>query len=88
MDWAVVKRTGKIFFDHNMNARTKTLASIYSPGMSQTATVSTPVAWEELTDIYPEQFTTKTVPARLAAVGDLWADILDHKSDLKKLLKS
>jgi bifunctional non-homologous end joining protein LigD len=85
MDWAVVKRTGKIFFDHNMNARTKTLASIYSPRLSETGTVSVPVEWDELGDIYPEEFTLKTVPARLAKIGDIWADILDHKSDLKKL---
>ncbi|MBS2006282.1 MAG: DNA ligase D [Cyanobacteria bacterium SZAS TMP-1] len=86
MDWAVVKRTGKIFFDHNMNARGKTLASIYSPRMSVTATVSVPLDWDELDDVYPEQFTIKTVPERLAEVGDLWKDILDHKADVKKIL--
>ncbi len=85
MDWAVVKRTGKIFFDHNMNARTKTLASIYSPRMSQTGTVSVPVDWDELSSIYPEEFTLRTVPGRLADKGDLWQDILDHKSDLRSL---
>jgi bifunctional non-homologous end joining protein LigD len=86
MDWAVKKRGGKIFFDHNMNARGKTLASIYSPRMSDTGTVSTPVAWDELSSVYPEQFTIKTVPARLAKIGDLWSDILDYKTDVKKLI--
>jgi len=87
MDWAVVKRTGKIFFDHNMNARGKTLASIYSPRMSRIGTVSTPLDWDELGDVYPDDFTLKTLPARLAEVGDLWQDILKHKSDAKKFGK-
>ncbi|MBV8402554.1 MAG: non-homologous end-joining DNA ligase, partial [Gammaproteobacteria bacterium] len=31
MEWAVPKRTGKIFIDYNMNVRGKTLNSAYSP---------------------------------------------------------
>lgn len=86
IDWAVKKRTGKVFFDYNMNARHKTLAAPYSPRNSDTATVSLPVSWSELDDIYPEDFTIRTAPKRLAKVGDLWADILSNKNDLEKLL--
>ena len=31
MEWATPKRTGKIFMDHNMNVRGKTLSVAYSP---------------------------------------------------------
>ena len=31
MEWATQKRTGKIFIDHNMNVRGKTLRVAYSP---------------------------------------------------------
>src|SRR5262249_7675508 len=31
MEWSVPKRTGKIFIDHNMNVRGKTLNVAYSP---------------------------------------------------------
>jgi bifunctional non-homologous end joining protein LigD len=86
MDWAVVKRKGKTFLDHNMNARGKTLASIYSPRVSPEAAVSVPVRWDQLDDIYPTDFTMRTVPDLLAKQGDLWGDILDHKNDLRKLL--
>jgi len=86
MDWAVVKRKGKTFFDHNMNARGKSLSSIYSPRVALEASVSTPLKWHELSSIYPTDFTVWTVPERLAQVGDLWADILDHKNDMEKLL--
>jgi bifunctional non-homologous end joining protein LigD len=86
MDWAVVKRTGKIFLDHNMNSRGKTLASIYSPRVSAQASVSIPVRWEELDKIYPTDFTMNTVIERLDKVGDLWSDILENKNDLSALM--
>jgi len=88
MEWSVTKRTGKVFFDYNMNARGKTLASIYSPRSFAQATISTPVTWKELGSIYPTDFTMQTVPERLGKVGDLWADILSHKNDLKKLFQN
>ena len=86
MDWLIVKRTGKIFMDHNMNARSKSLASIYSPRMHPLACVSTPLAWNELSDVFPSDFTMRSLPTRLAMQGDLWCDILQHKRDLKLLL--
>ncbi len=86
MDWAIVKRTGKVFLDHNMNARSKTLGSIYSPRVAPEATISTPIEWSELRSIYPHDFTMRSVPERLKEKGDLWADILNHKNDLEKLL--
>lgn len=86
MDWTIVKRTGKVFLDHNMNARSKTLGSIYSPRIAPEATISTPIEWSELGHVYPHDFTMRSVPDRLKEKGDLWADILDHKNDLEKLL--
>ena len=88
MDWAVVKRKGKTFLDHNMNARGKTLASIYSVRVSPEAAVSVPIRWDQLDDVYPTDFTMRSVPELLKVQGDLWADILDHKNDLRKLIKS
>jgi bifunctional non-homologous end joining protein LigD len=86
MEWAVAKRAGKIFFDHNQNVRGKTLASVYSPRPSPEAAVSMPVRWDELRDIYPPDFTILTAIERLEETGDLWKDILDHKHDLAELL--
>jgi bifunctional non-homologous end joining protein LigD len=88
MEWSVSKRTGKVFFDHNMNARGKTLASIYSPRKSPEAPISTPLQWNELKSIYPSDFTLDSVMERLDKIGDLWADILDHKSDLRAIIGS
>ncbi|MBI1886202.1 MAG: DNA ligase D [Chloroflexi bacterium] len=86
MEWTVSKRIGKVFLDHNQNARGKTLASVYSPRPAPEATVSMPLRWDELEKVYPADFTIVNAPERLAEVGDLWAGILDAKQDLKALL--
>ncbi|MBV9581404.1 MAG: non-homologous end-joining DNA ligase [Chloroflexi bacterium] len=82
MDWAVDRRRGKVFLDHNQNTRGKTLASPYSPRALDGAPVSMPVRWAELEDIYPTQFRIGTVVDRLAGVGDIWSDVLKCKNDL------
>jgi bifunctional non-homologous end joining protein LigD len=86
LDWAVEKRAGKIFVDYNQNVRGKTLASLYSPRPSPEASVSIPLRWDELGNIYPTDFTILTVPERLEKTGDLWANILEAKIDLEKLV--
>ena len=88
MEWTVSKRTGKIFLDHKQNMMGKNMASAYSLRPVQGATVSTPVRWEELDAIYPTDFTVQSVPARLETLGDLWADILRSKHDLRRLLQA
>ena len=88
MDWAVKKRAGKVFFDHNQNARGKTLASVYSPRPLPEAAVSMPLRWDELGSVYPSDFTILSAPDRLAKVGDLWDGILEAKHDLKAMLEA
>lgn len=86
MDWTVEKRAGKVFFDHNQNARGKTLASIYSPRPSPQAAVSMPVRWDEIKNVYPPDFTILNAYDRVAQTGDLWAKILDAKHDLAAMI--
>ncbi len=45
-----------------------------------------PVAWDELDNVYPADFTILSAPDRLDEVGDLWAGILDAKHDIAGLL--
>ena len=85
LDWSVERRRGKVFLDYNQNTRGKTLATPYSPRALPGAPVSMPLRWDELGTTYPEQFTLRTAPARLAQTGDLWHDILDHKADLTRV---
>ena len=82
MDWAVEKRTGKIFNDYNMNVRGKTLNVAYSPRGVPGAPVSMPLTWEELEAAEPSDFTIHNVPARVAKNGDRWHDVLERKQSL------
>jgi bifunctional non-homologous end joining protein LigD len=85
-EWAVRRRTGKIFFDYNQNSRGKSLAVPYSPRRHAAATVSMPITWEELETVYPTDFTIHTVPDRVAAAGDAWAGMLEARQDLSTVL--
>jgi bifunctional non-homologous end joining protein LigD len=86
MDWSVEKRPGKIFFDHNMNARGKTLNVAYSPRGVAGAPVSMPVTWEELPDVEPPDFRMENVPKLMAARGDVWRDLLATRQSLEAAL--
>jgi bifunctional non-homologous end joining protein LigD len=84
MEWAIEKRTGKIFIDYNMNVRGKTLNVAYSPRGVPGAPVSMPLTWEELEAAEPGDFTINNVPARLEKNRDRWHDVLESKQSLTK----
>jgi DNA primase len=85
--WWKEERADNVFVDFNQNCRDRTIASAYSLRPSPGATVSMPVTWEELADLSdPRDFTLHTVPAKLAADGDAWAEIDDVTHDLSPLL--
>ncbi len=71
--WWKEERGAKIFVDYNQMARDRTIASAYSIRPNQRATVSTPIAWDEVHEVHPDDFDITTVPARFAARGDLFA---------------
>lgn len=85
--WWKEERGETVFVDYNQNARDRTIASAYSIRPNQKATVSTPVEWDELPEVTPDQFTVRTVPARFAERGDLHAAIDDVAHDLTPLLE-
>src|SRR6185312_5825139 len=64
--WRKDRDPSKLFVDYNQNARDHTIASAYSVRGVPTATVSTPVTWDEIPDADPHDFTIRTVPARFA----------------------
>ncbi|MGC4084515.1 MAG: hypothetical protein QM736_20965, partial [Vicinamibacterales bacterium] len=57
-------------------SRGKTLASAYSARASAYAGASAPLTWAEVEQgVDREAFTIRTLPERLASVGDLWAPL-------------
>ena len=74
-EYRIAKRpAGRVLVDYNQNAWGKTLASVYSVRATPRATVSTPVAWDEIAaGIEIEDFRLDNVRERFPRVGDLWA---------------
>jgi DNA ligase D len=84
--WWKEERGERIFIDYNQNARDRTIASAYSVRPKPGAPVSAPVAWDELPDVAPEDFTVSTMAARFAEVGDRHAAIDEAAHSLRPLL--
>jgi len=85
--WRKDRDPAALFVDYNQNARDHTIASAYSVRGVPNARVSTPIRWDEVDDVVPDDFTIGTVPARFAELGDLHAGIDAHPFDLAPLLE-
>ncbi|NND14364.1 MAG: hypothetical protein HKO10_10385, partial [Acidimicrobiia bacterium] len=83
MEWDIPRRTGKVFIDHNQNVGGKTIASVYSVRPTPIASVSTPILWDELDAVTPDQFTMTTVWERFRQYGDLFAPVLSDHQELE-----
>jgi bifunctional non-homologous end joining protein LigD len=84
--WWKEERHG-VFVDYNQNAKDRTVASAYSVRPNEDARVSAPLAWDEVADCEPGDFTLATMPARFAAVGDRHADIDTGAVSIEPLLE-
>ncbi|MDT0213385.1 non-homologous end-joining DNA ligase [Rothia sp. ARF10] len=85
--WRKDRDPEAVFVDYNQNARDHTIASAYSVRGNPTGTVSTPIRWDEVDDVEPQDCTIATVPGRFAELGDLHAGIDDAVFDIAPLLE-
>ena len=69
--WRKDRDPAAVFVDYNQNARDHTIAAAYSVRGNARGTVSTPITWDEIADVEPQELTMATVPARFAEHGDL-----------------
>lgn len=84
--WRKDRDPTAVFVDFNQNARDHTMAAAYSVRGVPTATVSTPIRWDEIDDVEPLELTMATVPARFERLGDLHAGIDDAVFRIDELL--
>ncbi|MGI9605207.1 MAG: non-homologous end-joining DNA ligase [Acidimicrobiales bacterium] len=84
--WWKEERGSRVFIDFNQNAPHKTVFGAWSIRPRVGAQVSTPVAWNELDDIDPNELTVLTVPARLADKGDAWAEMYSNPQEIDDLV--
>jgi bifunctional non-homologous end joining protein LigD len=89
--WMTVERSldqrkGRLYLDCMQNAYGKTVVAPYSLRAIDGAPVSAPLKWDEVTKkLDPLKFNLRTMPDRLAKVGDLFAAVLKTKTKLPSL---
>jgi len=84
--WWKEERHG-VFLDYNQNAKDRTTASAYSVRPVPDARVSAPLAWDEVPECDPAEFTVLTMPARFAKIGDPHAGMDVAAGSLEALLE-
>jgi len=85
--WWKEERGARVFVDYNQNAPHKTVFGAWSVRARPGAQVSTPITWEELDHIHPDQFTIASMADRLAAVDDPWLGMNGQPQSLAPLLE-
>src|SRR4029079_12159971 len=81
--WWKEERGTRVFVDYNQNAPHKTVFGAWSVRSRRGGQVSTPLRWEDLDAIHPDELTLATVPQPLEALGDPWAAIDDAPQSLE-----
>jgi bifunctional non-homologous end joining protein LigD len=81
-----IDRGGRILIDTGRNGYSATYAAAYTVRAKPGAPVSAPCTWEEVErgEVGPKTFTLRTMAQRIAAVGDLWSDMLKKKKSLTR----
>lgn len=80
------KRRGRLYLDCMQNGYGKTVVAPYSLRAIEGAPVSAPLEWSEITKkLDPLKFNLRTMPDRVAKVGDLFAEMFEKKAKLPKL---
>ncbi len=84
--WWKEERGRRIFVDFNQNAPHKTVFGAWSVRARKGAQVSTPLRWEDVDELHPDELTMATVPQHLADHSDPWEAINDAPQSLEPLL--
>jgi bifunctional non-homologous end joining protein LigD len=82
--WRKEGRGGRVLVDTARNTYAQTVVATYAVRALPGAPVATPLAWEELSDpeLHPRRWTLATIPERLEAHGDPWADFAGRAKSL------
>lgn len=85
------KRGKRVFIDWLRNAWSATGVAPYAVRAKPGAPVATPISWEELSRVTPQQYTIKNIFQRISRVKDPWKDMQKKACALtqaRKKLKS
>jgi bifunctional non-homologous end joining protein LigD len=79
-------RGGRILVDTGRNGYSATFAAAYAVRARPGAPVSAPCTWREVErgEVGPRTFDLRSMPSRVAAVGDLWSDMRRQGRSLRR----
>jgi bifunctional non-homologous end joining protein LigD len=77
LEFSKAERGGRIYVDTGRNGYSATFAAAYAVRARPEAPVSAPCTWREVerSEVEPRSFPLRSMPERIAAVGELWADL-------------
>jgi DNA ligase D len=84
--WWKEDRGERIFVDFNQNAPHKTVFGAWCVRARAGAQVSTPLEWNEIDTVHPDDLTIGAVARRFAEKGDPWEKINDEPQSLQPML--
>ena len=88
MERVVARRGARVYVDTGQTGPSRAIVAPYSVRAVPGATVSTPLAWEEVDgSLDPRAFTIKTVPERLAKHGDPMRKLLKMSPDVAQAVE-
>jgi bifunctional non-homologous end joining protein LigD len=85
-EFSKADRGGRILVDTGRNGYSATFAAAYAVRAKPSAPVSAPCTWQEIEngEVAPRTFTLRTMAARIAAIGDLWADMSVYPQSIRE----
>jgi DNA ligase D len=83
-NWWKEERGRRVFVDFNQNAPHKT---VFGARPRTGGQVSTPLSWDEVGTVEPDELTIRTVPGLVERRGDPWADIAADPQSIEPLLE-
>jgi bifunctional non-homologous end joining protein LigD len=88
-EFSKADRGDRILVDTGRNNYSATFAAAYAVRAKRGAPVSAPCTWEEVerNEVSPQTFTLRTMAERVAAVGDLWSDLLERGQPLRPAIE-
>ncbi len=85
-NWWKEERGARVFVDFNQNAPHKTVFGAWFARPRVGGQVSTPLAWDEVESVVPDELTIRSVPDLVRRRGDPWADIAAAPQSIEPLL--
>jgi DNA ligase D len=84
--WWKEDRGERVFVDFNQNAPHKTVFGAWCVRARAGAQVSTPVGWDDVEVVHPDDLTIASLPARIEERGDPWEEMNANPQSLEPFL--